>query len=256
MSTVDAFAVLSDTERARLRPAALPERVEVMKAVLSREPFSDPTWIFERKLDGIRCVAIRDGRQLRLLSRNHLSLNTRFPALAEALSRNTAAEFVIDGEIVAFKGTRSGFELLQQRGLRGVAVYFYAFDLLHLSGQDTTALELRSRKRLLRGTLTAGGPVRLSTHRTGDGEALFRDACRRGWEGLVAKRAQAPYTPGRSRDWLKLKCSAEQEFVIGGYTAPRGSRAALGALLLGHNRAREAPLRRQGGQRIYRRIAA
>jgi bifunctional non-homologous end joining protein LigD len=116
-----------------------------------------------------------------------------------------------------------------------VAVYFYAFDLLHLSGQDTTALELRSRKRLLRRTLTAGGPVRLSTHHTGDGEALFRDACRRGWEGLVAKRAQAPYTPGRSRDWLKLKCSAEQEFVIGGYTAP---------------------LRRQGGERIYRRIAA
>jgi bifunctional non-homologous end joining protein LigD len=235
VSAADAFAVLSDTERARLRPAALPERVEVMKAVLSREPFSDPAWIFERKLDGIRCVAIRDGRRLRLLSRNHLSLNTRFPALAEALSRNTDADFAIDGEIVAFKGTRSGFELLQQRGLRGVAVYFYAFDLLHLSGQDTTALELRSRKRLLRRTLTAGGPVRLSTHHTGDGEALFRDACRRGWEGLVAKRAQAPYTPGRSRDWLKLKCSAEQEFVIGGYTAPRGGRAALGALLLGHN---------------------
>ena len=256
MSAADAFAALSDTERARLRPAPLPQRVEVMKAVLSREPFSDPGWIFERKLDGIRCVAIRDDRQLRLLSRNHLSLNTRFPAVAEALSRNTDAEFAIDGEIVAFKGTRSGFELLQQRGLRGVAVYFYAFDLLHLAGQDTTALELRSRKRLLRRTLTAGGPVRLSTHRTGDGEALFRDACRRGWEGLVAKRAQAPYTPGRSRDWLKLKCSAEQEFVIGGYTGPRGSRAALGALLLGHNQHGAAPLRRQGGQRIYRRIAA
>ena len=188
MSTADAFAVLSDTERARLRPAALPERVEVMKAVLSREPFSDPAWIFERKLDGIRCVAIRDDHQPRLLSRNHLSLNARFPAVAEALSRNTDAEFAIDGEIVAFKGKRSGFELLQQHGRSDVAVYFYAFDLLHLAGQDTTALELRSRKRLLRRTLTAGGPVRLSAHRTSGGEALFREACRRGWEGLIAKR--------------------------------------------------------------------
>jgi bifunctional non-homologous end joining protein LigD len=139
VSTADAFAVLSDTERARLRPAALPERVEVMKAVLSREPFSDPAWIFERKLDGIRCVAIRDDDQPRLLSRNHLSLNARFPAVAEALSRNTDAEFAIDGEIVAFKGKRSGFELLQQHGRSDVAVYFYAFDLLHLAGQDTTA---------------------------------------------------------------------------------------------------------------------
>ena len=229
MSAADAFAALSDTERARLRPAPLPQRVEVMKAVLSREPFSDPGWIFERKLDGIRCVAIRDGRRLRLLSRNHLSLNTRFPALAEALSRNTDAGFAIDGEIVAFKGTRSGFELLQQRGLRGVAVYF--FSRLRPApprrpGHDRPG-SVRSRKRLLRRTLTAGGPVNwLSTHHTGDGEALFRDACRRGWEGLVAKRAQAPYTPGRSRDWLKLKCSAEQEFVIGGYTPPGGSRAA------------------------------
>jgi bifunctional non-homologous end joining protein LigD len=229
----DPFAALPEHERARLRAAPPPDRVEPMKAVLTHERFSDPEWVFERKLDGIRCVAIKADRRVRLLSRNHLSLNARFPELVEALERDAATRFAIDGEVVAFAGAQTSFARLQQRGERPVAVFYYVFDLVHLAGHDTTALSLRARKALLRKALGFRGNVRLTPHRNRDGEALFRDACRRGWEGLIAKRADSPYVHGRSRDWLKLKCSAEQELVIGGYTAPKGSRTDLGALLLG-----------------------
>ena len=206
-----------------------------MKAVLTDDRFSDPAWIFERKLDGIRCVAIKGDRRVRLLSRNHLSLNGRFPEIAEALERDPATQLVLDGEVVAFDGPQTSFAKLQQRGERPVRVFYYVFDILHLGGEDTTSLPLRERKALLRRALAFDGPVRLTPHRNRDGEALFAEACRKGWEGLIAKRADSPYVHGRSRDWLKLKCSAEQELVIGGYTAPKGSRTDLGALLLGYH---------------------
>jgi DNA ligase D-like protein (predicted ligase) len=231
---VEPFAALSPDERACLRPEALPDRVEPMKAVLTEERFSDPAWVFERKLDGIRCVAIKGDSRVRLLSRNHLSLNGRFPEVVEALERDTAAHFVLDGEVVAFAGSQTSFERLQQRGERPVAIFYYVFDLLHLAGQDTTALPLRARKALLRRALDFEGPVRRTPHRNEAGEEMYREACRKRWEGLIAKRADAPYVHGRSRDWLKFKCSAEQELVIGGFTAPRGSRTDLGALLLGY----------------------
>ena len=219
-------------DRASVTP--LPDRVEPMKAVLTDDRFSDPGWIFERKLDGIRCVAIKGDRRVRLLSRNHLSLAGRFPEIVEALERDPATQFVLDGEVVAFDGSQTSFAKLQQRGDHPVRVFYYVFDILHLDGEDTTALPLRERKALLRRALAFAGPVRLTPHRNRDGEALFADACRKGWEGLIAKRADSRYVHGRSRDWLKLKCSAEQELVIGGYTAPKGSRTDLGALLLGY----------------------
>jgi bifunctional non-homologous end joining protein LigD len=234
MSALDPFAQLPDEERELLTPAPLPDRVAPMKAVLTDERFSDPHWIFERKLDGIRCIALKGERNVTLLSRNDLSLNARFPEVAEALEADRAQGVVLDGEVVAFDGAQTSFARLQQRAERPVAVFYYVFDLLQLAGQDVTALPLRSRKALLRRALEFHGPVRLTPHRNRDGETLFREACRKGWEGLIAKRADAPYLHGRSRDWLKFKCSAEQELVIGGYTAPRGSRTDLGALLLGY----------------------
>jgi bifunctional non-homologous end joining protein LigD len=230
----DPFARLPAAERALLRPAPLPDKAEPMKAVLTEERFSDDAWVYERKLDGIRCIAIKDDRTVRLLSRNDLSLNARFPEIAVALAGDPATQIVLDGEIVAFSGGQTSFERLQQRGERHVAVYLYAFDLLHLAGSDTTALPLSARRRLLRGAVAFRGPLRLTPSRKRYGEALFAEACRKSWEGLIAKRAASPYVHGRSRDWLKFKCSAEQELVIGGYTAPRGSRSELGALLLGH----------------------
>ncbi len=225
---------LNAQERARLRPAPAPQRAEVMKAVLTRERFSDPGWIFERKLDGIRCVAIRSTGGVRLLSRNERSLNSRYPEVATALEQEPCERFALDGEIVAFEGSRTSFARLAQRGHRPVAVYYYVFDLTWLEGCDVRALELRTRKRLLRQLVRASATVRLTTHRNEAGEAIYAEACRKGWEGVIAKRADSPYSPARSRDWLKFKCEQGQEMVIGGFTSPRGARVELGALLVGY----------------------
>ena len=211
-----------------------PSGSDAMKAVLTDAPFSDPDWIFERKLDGIRCIGVRDGGRVELRSRNDLSLNGRYPELAEAIARQPCERFAIDGEVVAFAGSQTSFAALAQRGRRRVKVFLYAFDLLWLDGRDLRPLPLRERKRLLRATLHAEGPLRVTPHRNGDGEAFFEEACRKGWEGLIAKRADSSYMATRSRDWLKLKCQHAQEMVIGGYTPPKGSREELGALLLGY----------------------
>ncbi|MCW2993504.1 MAG: ATP-dependent ligase [Conexibacter sp.] len=226
---------LSEDERALLRAAPVPERAGAMKAVLTDARFSDDEWIFERKLDGVRCIAIRDGDEVKLLSRNDLSLNGRYPEVATALEHQPQRRFVVDGEVVAFDGAQTSFAKLAQRGRTRVPVFFYIFDVLWLDGQDVRALPLRTRKRLLRTVLRFDDKaLRFSTHRNGDGEAYFQEACRKGWEGLVAKRASSRYSDKRSKDWLKLKCEQGQELVIGGFTAPKGARADFGALLLGH----------------------
>jgi bifunctional non-homologous end joining protein LigD len=225
---------LSDEERALVRPASPPTGADAMKAVLTDERFSDPNWIYERKLDGIRCIAVRSGDQPRVLSRNDLSLNARYPELAEELAALPRERFAVDGEVVAFAGTQTSFARLAQRHQRHVPVFLYVFDLLWLDGEDIRDLPLRTRKRLLRAALDFKGRVRLTAYRKEHGEAFFDEACRKRWEGLIAKRADSPYSSTRSRDWLKFKCERGQEFVIGGYTAPQGSRTVLGALLLGY----------------------
>jgi DNA ligase D-like protein (predicted ligase) len=215
--------------------APAPARAELMKAVLTDERFSDPDWIYERKLDGIRCLAVRDRGTVRLLSRNDISMNERYPELADALARDPSERFAVDGEVVAFDGSQTSFAKLAQRKQTWVPVFLYVFDVLWLDGEDVRPLPLRERKRLLRRTLAFGGPVRLTQYRKERGEELFAQACRKGWEGLIAKRFDSPYVPGRSRDWLKFKCEQGQELVIGGFTAPQGSRVEFGALLLGYH---------------------
>jgi bifunctional non-homologous end joining protein LigD len=237
------FESLTDEERRSLRRTPHPQRVEPMKAVLTDDRFSDPGWIFERKLDGVRCLAFRSPSGVRLLSRTDNVLDSSYPELVEALEAERREEFVVDGEIVAFSGGVTSFSRLQgrmhvadpERARRtGVAVYLYLFDLLHVDGHDTRALPLRTRKAMLRKALSFRGPVRYMPHRNREGEALFREACEKGLEGLIAKRADSPYAARRSRDWLKFKCSHEQELVIGGFTAPKGSRTDFGALLVGY----------------------
>jgi bifunctional non-homologous end joining protein LigD len=229
-----ALDVLTDEERALARQAGPPKAADVMKAVLTDERFSDPNWIYERKLDGIRCIAIRSGKRLRMLSRNNLSLNARYPELAEALAAEPCQRFAIDGEVVAFAGSQTSFARLAQRHQKPVSVFLYVFDVLWIDGRDVRKLPLRSRKRLLRAALDFKGQVRYTPHRNERGEAFFEEACRKGWEGLIAKRADSPYSAARSRDWLKFKCEHGQEVVVGGFTAPKGSRTELGALLLGY----------------------
>jgi bifunctional non-homologous end joining protein LigD len=227
---------LTDAERDRATPAAAPAHAHLMKAILERLSFSDPDWIFERKLDGIRCLAVRTDGETRMLSRNDLDLARRYPEVREAIATQGHDRFAVDGEIVAFEGSQTSFARLAQRGQRPVAVFFYVFDLLWVDGYDITGVALRARKSLLRSALTFQDPLRLTSHRNRDGEAMFSEACRKGWEGVIAKRADSPYRATRSRDWLKFKCEAGQELVIGGYTAPRGSRTEFGALLVGYYR--------------------
>src|SRR5206468_2087732 len=152
---------LTAEERSLLTVTSAPEHAAAMKAVLTDERFSDPAWIFERKLDGIRCIAVRDGDDLRLLSRNDLSQNARYPEIAAELEQEECARFAVDGEIVAFAGAQTSFALLAQRAQRHVAVFFYVFDVLWLDGHDVRALPLRARKRLLRGALSFRDGVRL-----------------------------------------------------------------------------------------------
>jgi bifunctional non-homologous end joining protein LigD len=202
--------------------------MKAMAATLTDERFDDPGWIFERKLDGIRCLA-SCGDRVQLRSRNDLDLNSRFPSIADALAEQPPC--VLDGEVVAFSGSQTSFQRL---GQRGKTVYFYVFDVLETQGRDVRDLPLLERKRLLRQIVRPSGPIRLTPYRRSSGVALYEEACRKGWEGIIAKRADSPYVGKRSRDWLKWKCDAEQELVIGGYTAPKGSRIELGALLVGH----------------------
>jgi bifunctional non-homologous end joining protein LigD len=239
------LATLPDAQQRLLRPArpGVELASEPMLATLSdRREFSGD-WVFERKLDGIRALAVREGDHVGLYSRSGNRLNATYPEIVEALAAQECEDFTIDGEIVAFSHGRTDFSRLQQRmGLTRrrdveaspVAVTYYAFDLLRLDGADTRLLSLRTRKSLLRRALTYRAPLRMTAHRNEGGAELLADVCARGWEGLIAKRADSRYQTRRSPDWLKLKCSRGQEFVIGGFTEPAGSRVGFGALLLGY----------------------
>ena len=222
---------------------AMPSWVEPQLATLTRERFSSPEWIYERKLDGERCLAFAGDDGVTLKSRSQHDITGRFPEIAAALGAQRGADVVVDGEIVAFEGSQTRFSRLQQR--LGVAspsdqllheypVYYYVFDVLYADGRDTRPLPLTERKKVLAEAVTFRDPLRFTEHRAGDGVAFYAQACRDGWEGLVAKRADAPYTGTRSRDWLKFKCENAQEFVVGGYTDPQRSRVGFGALLLGY----------------------
>jgi bifunctional non-homologous end joining protein LigD len=193
----------------------------------------------------VRTVTVRDGDDVRLLSRNEKAMNAAYPELVEAVARVGRDRLVVDGEIVAFEGDRTSFGRLQSRmhvqeaakaRRSGVEVYYYLFDLLHLDGFDVTGLPLLERKALLERAIDFRDPLRFSTHRSQHGTAFYQAACAQGWEGLIAKRADSAYQPGsRSKAWLKFKCVDRQEMVVGGFTDPQGSRQGFGALLLGYH---------------------
>jgi len=234
---------LSEEERQAIRQTSMPRWTKPMLATLTDERFSSPDWIFERKLDGERCLVFRRKSQLQILSRNRQNLNDTYPELADALAIQQAEHYILDGEIVAFSGKTTSFSRLQGRlGIKNpdearasnIKVYLYLFDLLYLDDADLCKLPLRTRKELLRSQFEFSDPLRFTIHRNTKGEALYDQACEKGWEGLIAKRADSPYVHNRSRHWLKFKCVNRQELVIGGYTDPHGDRSGFGALLLGY----------------------
>ncbi len=196
------------------------------------------------KYDGYRLMAVVRRGAARLFTRKGLDWTARFPGVASACAGLPAREAVLDGEVVALlPDGRSSFHALQQAmGGGGRPMVYYAFDLLRFDGADLRSAPLIERKKrlsgLLRGRRGAGTrTVRYANHVVGRGGAVLAKACRMGLEGIVSKRKDAPYRSARVRTWLKIKCQSRQEFVVIGFTEPRGSRSGLGALLLGvHDR--------------------
>ena len=222
-------------------PSAKPRFIQPMKPRLLEKPPTAGDWMYELKFDGIRAIAVKIDKKVSLLSRNENELARRFPEIVEAIKNLPARECVIDGEVVALDDEgRSSFQLLQALELEGrkSPVRFYVFDLLQLDGKSLIKLPLGQRKELL-AKLCEGvaDPIRFSGEIGSDATKLLAEVKRRGLEGLIGKQRNSPYEPGRrSGAWIKLKCVNEQEFVIGGYTPPQGSRKYFGAILVGYYR--------------------
>lgn len=217
--------------------------MNVMLAILTHDHFYSNEWFYERKLDGERCIAYKNKNKVILKSRNHESLNVSYPELEIALKKIKIAQLIVDGEVVAFKGKTTSFSLLQERmhvsainneKAKHIKIYYYLFDILYLDGYDLTKLPLEVRKNILKNLCAYSDPLRYTPHRIRANEAYFNKICKAGWEGLVVKKKTSTYEQKRSSNWLKFKCSNEQEFVIGGYTQPGGKRTGFGALLLGY----------------------
>jgi bifunctional non-homologous end joining protein LigD len=189
-----------------------PDWIVPMAATLTQERFAGPEWTFERKLDGIRLLAYRGGAEVRLFSRNRIE--QAIPPIAAAIAALPVHEVVLDGEVSWDRHTT-----------------YHVFDIMRLDGRDLTGLSLDDRRAIL-----AGLPVRPPLHRVTslDDEKPWERACAEGWEGVIAKRRDSKYEQRRSPHWLKMKCEAGQEFVVGGFTDPQGSRVGLGALLVGY----------------------
>ena len=190
----------------------MPDWLEPMAATLTQDRFTGDDWLFERKFDGIRLLAYKRGRDVALYSRNRLPQN--IPGIARAIAAMPNRELILDGEVTWDRESR-----------------YDIFDILWLDGASTTALPLEERRALLK-KLTFSGPL----HRVDllDEDAPWERARREGWEGVIAKRRGSPYEHRRSKHWLKMKCEASQELVVGGFTDPQGARVGLGALLVGY----------------------
>jgi DNA ligase D-like protein (predicted ligase) len=193
--------------------------MEPMAATLTKERFSGPEWVFERKLDGIRLLAFKDENGVRLLTRNRLLRNDSYPAFAAAVEALPVRDAILDGEATGMWEERD------------VAIGYHLFDVLWLDGVDLTSRTLDERRAIL-SALPLAPPLYLVARV--DGAEPWKRACAEGWEGVVAKRRDSSYEHRRSRQWLKMKCEAGQELVIGGFTDPQKSRVGLGALLVGY----------------------
>jgi ATP-dependent DNA ligase len=185
-----------------------------MAATLTQERFTGPEWIFERKFDGIRMLAFKNGADVKLYSRNRLLQH--YPAVAEAIANLPVRDVIFDGEAAWNSASR---------------VAYHVFDILWLEGRSVMALPFEARRALLQG-FGLNAPLAPVPEIIAD--KPWERACSEGWEGVIAKLRRAPYEHRRSRHWLKMKCEATQELVVGGFTDPQGSRIGLGALLVGY----------------------
>jgi bifunctional non-homologous end joining protein LigD len=239
-----------DAIRAELTRLGAPSREvradagHLMLAETRERPFTDARWLFELKLDGYRLLAERNGGTARLISRNGNDLSATFPEITRALASLPVGRLLLDGEVVALdEAGRPSFQKLQQRGklIRALdirratvenPVTFFGFDLLAVEDFDLRPLPLSSRKALLRKLLPQAGLIRSLDHFEGEGEVLYEQVLKLGLEGIVAKRADSPYRSGRSPMWIKIRTRRTDDFVVVGFTAPKGARTGFGALHL------------------------
>lgn len=227
--------------RAKSKPAPsapVPGFVEPMKALLVTSPPSSEGWQYEIKFDGYRALALKGSHGVRLVSRNENDLSGKFPGIVEALEELEVGDAIIDGEIVALdEKSHSSFQLLQSfvLGRKRPPLFFYVFDLLRLNGKDLKSLPLTDRKAQLAKLVDSSkGIIRFSPALDGEVKRILKEVQRLGLEGIIGKQKDSVYETGRrSGAWIKLKLHREQEFVIGGYTEPEGSRKHFGAILVG-----------------------
>jgi bifunctional non-homologous end joining protein LigD len=215
---------MTERRRSRRGPvtrAGLPEWLEPMAATLTLDRFVDPAWTFERKLDGIRVLAYKDEGDVRLWSRNRLSLTDAYPAVTRALAALPVKTAIFDGEATGSWGRQGDAD-------------YHVFDLLWLNGTSLTAQPLTDRRAQLTEIPFRPPVARIAPLELVEGEWPWDRACREGWEGVIAKRLDSTYEHRRSKHWLKMKCEASQELVVGGFTDPQGGRVGLGALLVGY----------------------
>jgi bifunctional non-homologous end joining protein LigD len=221
-------------------PPALPRFVEPMKCRLAATLPRGKEWVYEIKFDGYRGLAVKNKKEVRLLSRNNKDLGSKYPRIIEALQKLKCDQIVLDGEIVAVDSQgRSSFQSLQRAGEPGFStagLFYYVFDILNLNGRNTTDLPLLERKALTKIAIhNQSASIRFSDILPGNSEDLIAKMKYLGLEGLIAKTRDSKYEPGqRSGAWIKFKWAHEQEFVIGGYTDPEGSRPWFGSVLLGY----------------------
>lgn len=211
-----------------------------MLATLTEQRFDSKEWLYERKLDGERCLLYIKKNDIQIVSRNKKKQDDFYPEIHQALTE-LSYHMTLDCELVVFDGQVTSFAKLQNRMhvenpsdalIKKYPVYAYIFDILSLDNYDLTNLSLRERKKILKKCINFKNPLRFVPHRNETGKSYFKKACQKGWEGLIAKKADSPYQQTRSKLWLKFKCVNQQELVICGYSKPQGERIRFGALLV------------------------
>ena len=216
---------------------AIPFRIHPMLATLTAEPFDTAGWIYEEKYDGDRIVAYKDGKHVRLISRNGKDHTDRFPRIADAVARLKSRALILDGEAVVFdKKKVSRFQLVQNAQDKAA---YAVFDCLYADGKDLRREPLSVRRAAMRKAIGRSASLFPSHVLARNGLDAYKQARRAGYEGLVAKKLASRYVEARSTEWLKVKVRREDEFVIVGYTRPEGAREFFGALLLGAHVKRE-----------------
>lgn len=233
----------SEEEFKKAKTSKFPGFMSAMLATLTEVYFDDPDWIYEPKLDGVRCiVTLKDG-VAQLFSRNENDMSKTYPELKSALEKTSYPNLIMDGEIVAFDKKVTSFSKLQNRihledsskiKVHDVKVYLYLFDIMYYDTKNLTDLSLLSRKNILKQIMEWTSPICFVDHRKKNGTAYLKEACAKRWEGIIAKNAHSKYVHSRSKNWLKFKCTMAQELVIGGFTSPQGERKGFGALLVGY----------------------